>query len=253
MRESPARPRGDQLRVGIVAMLLLGAIAYVAFRPGQHGPRRDRAVAAPAVAGARVPRAMVRDTVDVTVIDSTGVAGVMLCAPLDSVTAIFPHAIDTTAYCPDEGCDAPYPAKLALTRGGDTIQFHSLNVGDGPSVVQLISVSSPRIASPHGARVGMSVGALLAAGERIEVDSSEVGLSVTPADTARGASGTSTDTVRFGPNVLRLRFARDGVIGEIWKDVDKRFTAHLVPGRPLFAAVDTGMRIETLTARKECQ
>lgn len=192
---------------------------------------------------------LVADSVDVTTVDSAGLGGVPLCAPLENVNLVFRRAVATQVYCPEDGCDTPYPARVALTRAGDTLVFESAATSaeidrDGRPLVHYAWTSSPRIRGALGAHAGMSVGQILALGERVDVDSVAVSVMVMP-------DGEAADTLREVPSVLRLHLRREGVVAEVRDSVWRDFGRHLVPGRPVREALDTAARIGAIGVLRE--
>lgn len=193
------------------------------------------------------------DSVAVSVVDSTGLGRVPLCAPLENVNLVFPHAIGVSIYCAEDGCDAAYPARIALTRAGDTLYFESSPSSDeinrnGRPLVHYAWTSSRRITSRLGVRTGMSVGEIVARGERVDVPAYEA----TEIDRGDGM----LDTLREGPNALLLYLRREGIVGEV-RDADsvaKYFTRNLRPRRPAREALDTAVRIDRIgVARETCR
>jgi hypothetical protein len=182
------------------------------------------------------------DTLTTVRLDSTGLAGVPMCASLQAVRRVFPQAVGIMTYCPEDGCDAAYPAAVALTRAGDTLLYESQipisgEPQDSHPLVRYAYTTSPRVRTPLGAHVGMTVGAVLALGETVEPDTSAVVVAVTPLDDA------TADTLREGPRVLRLYLRTQGLVAEVRDSVGRDFTRHLAPGRSARDALDTAARI----------
>lgn len=245
----------------LVAALLLGVFAC----KKEDSPRTSSSVSAtspPAQAtaapGDEYPLldslpTLTADTVNVTTVDSTGLGGVPLCAPLENVNLVFRHAVGTRIYCAEDGCDDAYPVKIALTHAGDTLFFESSPTSeeidrDGRPLVHYAWTSSRHIASPLGARPRMSVAEIRALGESVDVPSYEAIETVTDSGVA--------DTLREGPNALLLYLRRTGTVAEVSHpdSVNRYFTRNLVPNRPALAALDPAARIDRIgVARDRCR
>ena len=250
-----------QASTTLVAALLLGVFAC----KKEDAPRTSSSVSTTASAGRATAThtdeyplldslpTLTADTVDVTTVDSTGLGGVPLCAPLESVNVAFRHAVGTRIYCAEDGCDVAYPVKIALTRAGDTLFFESSPTSeeidrDGRPLVHYAWTSSPRVASSLGVRPRMRVGEIRALGESVDVPSYEAIETVTDSGVA--------DTLREGPNTLLLYLRRTGLVAEIQDpdSVNRYFTRNLVPHRPALAALDPAVRIDRLgVARDRCR
>ena len=192
---------------------------------------------------------LVADDVDVAIIDSTGLAGIALCAPLRDVKRVFPHAVGVLTYCPEAGCDAAYPAQVALTRAGDTLNFESQipisgEPQDDEPRLHYAWTTSPRVASRIGVRPGITVARLRALGERVEIDSFPV--TVIPA-----TDSFPPDTVREGPEVLTLYLRREGLIAEVRDSMARVFGRRLMPDAPSIQALDTSALIAAIGVRRD--
>jgi len=192
---------------------------------------------------------LVADDVAVASIDSAGLGGVAMCLPLRDVNRAFPHAVAALTYCSEDGCDAAYPEKVALTRAGDTLHFESQipisgQPQDDEPRVRYAWTTSHRVASHLGAHAGMTVGQLRALGERIDVDSFPVGV-VEPDDSF------PADTVRDGPTVLMLYLRTEGLVAEVRDSVARVFTRRLMPRMPSGQALDTAATIAAIGIRRD--
>ncbi|MFL5581595.1 MAG: hypothetical protein ACJ8AO_14605 [Gemmatimonadaceae bacterium] len=190
------------------------------------------------------------DDVAVGVVDSSGLGGVPMCAPLENVNFVFRRAVGMMVYCAEDGCDTPYPAKIALTRDGDTLHWESSPTSgeidrDARPRVHYAWTGSRRLASRLGVRPGMSVGQILALGETVDVDAYEA--VVVPQD-----SGVA-DTLREGPRALTLYLRREGIVAEVRDDdsVATYFTRNLMPGRPSREALDTAARVDAIGVQRD--
>ncbi len=123
--------------------------------------RRALLVAALAAASAPGARAQGRILPDTT-ITASGLGGVRVCQPLDSVAALYPDAQDTMLFA---GGGVRWPGKVAGL-GKGTWLFVEASYVDRTRVWR-ISTNSPAYATANGLRVGSTLRDVLAARERM--------------------------------------------------------------------------------------
>ncbi len=108
-------------------------------------------------------------------ISADGVNGIRLCQALSGVRDKFPLSRDTIVS--SEG--AEWPAKIVPLDGGSRILFEAS--WSDTTHIWGITTNSPRYPTPRGYRVGMTLGDLLAKGEKLDFSYEEGYIVVTVA------------------------------------------------------------------------